>query len=397
MKPLSQWVDFNPNVKLEKGKEYPFIGMDQLTPGIRYVRHNQRKIYLSGGTKFCNGDVLFARITPCLQNGKVSQYLNEDNENSCAFGSTEFFVLRARSGISDPSFIYYLSQTDLLRESAIQSMVGASGRQRADIKSLSNLILSLPNYDEQKRIGNFLSQYDDLIEKNRKRIALLEKSARLLYQEWFVKFRFPEYQQSVFKNEIPQDWLKGFVTDFVNILSGGTPNTKETRYWNGDIPFFTPKDCSDYVYVWNTEKMITNDGLEKCNSKLFNKDSVFITARGTVGKLALAQRPMAMNQSCYALVPKVTSNLDQFFLFLSIENSIKNIKTMASGGVFDAIVVDTFKNIPFLYPSPSLISKFGEIVHPIFRQIDYLLQEIYLLSQARDELLPKLISGRIKV
>jgi len=131
------------------------------------------------------------------------------------------------------------------------------------------------------------------------------------------------------------------------------------------------------------------------NSRLFAKETIFITARGTVGKLALVQRPMAMNQSCYALTPK--SGLDNLFLFLAMEDGVEHLKTMASGGVFDTIVVDTFKRMPFVCPTAEMTKNFGNIVRPLFSQIENLLLQNFALASARDELLPKLMSGAIRV
>ncbi|MCX8745858.1 restriction endonuclease subunit S [Snodgrassella sp. B3800] len=394
MKPLSQWVDFNPKVKLEKGKEYPFIGMDQLTPGIRYVRHNQNKIYLSGGARFCNGDVLFARITPCLQNGKVSQYLNEDNENSCAFGSTEFFILRARSGIADPSFIYYLSQTDLLRESAIQSMVGASGRQRADIKSLSNLILSLPNYDEQKRIGNFLSQYDNLIENNRKRITLLEEHARLLYQEWFVKFRFPNIASKK-DNLLPQNWGKMTVGQLTSFLSRGiTPKYDE----NAQCIVINQKCIRDGLL--NLE-LSRRQSKEVKSERLVQKGDILInsTGAGTLGRVAVIRsnipnctvdthitivRPLDNNKSAYLAVT-----------LLELESLLSSMGVGATNQ--QELNRADIAALPIIEPPEKLQIRFNEIVWPIFEQTETLLKMNKNLQKARDELLSKLISGQIKV
>ena len=187
----------------------------------------------------------------------------------------------------------------------------------------------------------------------------------------------------------------GNAHEFIHVASGGTPNTKTDHFWGGDIPLFTPKDCTNSVYVLETEKSISDDGLNSCNSRLYAKETIFITARGTVGKLALAQKPMAMNQSCYALLPR--DGIDNLFLFLALEDGVNHLKTMASGGVFDAIVVDTFKWMPFTYPSKELANLFGLRVRPIFDQIECLLVQTKLLSAARDELLPRLMSGQIKV
>ena len=141
--------------------------------------------------------------------------------------------------------------------------------------------------------------------------------------------------------------------------------------------------------------MLTESGLSSCNSRLFAKNTTFITARGTVGKVALAQKPMAMNQSCYALAPK--QDYDNLFLFAAIEDAVEHFKQVAVGGVFDAIVIDTFKVIPFVLPDAALTRTFGNTVRPLFQQIETLLLQNAKLAQSRDLLLPKLISGQLNV
>lgn len=289
-----------------------------------------------------------------------------------------------------PRFVGYLLTT--LELGAKNEAGAVPGVNRNTLHQMS---VSVPDVDTQVSIATVLLQYDDLIETNRRRIALLEEAARLLYREWFVNLRFPGYARCKIVDGLPEGWMRGSVHNFVHVLSGGTPNTKTDRFWGGDIPFFTPKDCSGSMYVLSTEKTLTEDGLDECNSRLFGKETIFITARGTVGKLVLAQCPMAMNQSCYALAPK--DGLNNLLLFLALEDGVEHLKGMASGGVFDTIIVDTFKFMPFVRPTIDMANQFGETVRPVFDQIVCLLVQNELLSQARDELLPKLMSGAIQV
>lgn len=202
--PLCELVEINPKVSLLKGQVYPFIEMELVTPGRKYVGSKNSRIYSGGGAKFKPGDTLLARITPCLENGKVAQFA----AHSEGFGSTEFFVFRHRSGISDPGFVFYLISSDLIRKPAERSMSGASGRQRADIKAISGLQVPAPDLPTQRRIAAVLSAYDDLIENNARRIAILEEMARNLYREWFVEFRFPGYENVQMVDGVPEGWNK---------------------------------------------------------------------------------------------------------------------------------------------------------------------------------------------
>ena len=205
------------------------------------------------------------------------------------------------NGGIDPRFVYYLlvHNTDTIRGVGLG---GGSATPILNKTSFSKIKLRVPPQNQWGIIASTLSAYDDLIENNRRRIQLLEQAARLLYKEWFVHLRFPGHEHTPIIDGVPAGWEKKTAFEVMDVLSGGTPKTSNQSYWGGDIPFFTPKDATDYAYVHDTEKSITEAGLKNCNSNLYPKDTVFITARGTVGKINLAQCPMAMNQSCYALV-----------------------------------------------------------------------------------------------
>ena len=187
--PFRNLVEINPRVRLSTEHEHPFVEMGIVEPARRYVRTDQHRIFKNGGSKFLPGDTLFARITPCLENGKIAQY--QGSHELAAFGSTEFFVFRARHGISDPGFVYYLAKSEIIRKPAEKSMSGASGRQRAALESIIDIDVPCPPLSTQRKIAAILSAYDDLIENNLRRIKILEKMAQNLYREWFVKFRFP--------------------------------------------------------------------------------------------------------------------------------------------------------------------------------------------------------------
>lgn len=234
---------------------------------------------------------------------------------------------------SDARFIKYLFDA-VLKLQYRQVSQGAAQDNLSQGKLLA-LKFSVPDdVNEQIRIADFIATYDDLIENNRRRIQLLEESARLLYQEWFVRLRFPGHEQAKIIDGVPEGWERTTADKVMNILSGGTPKTKMPEFWNGGIPFFTPKDAKG-LFTHDTEKTITELGLSKCNSHLYPKYTVFITARGTVGKLSFAQRPMAMNQSCYALIAK--DGISQEFLYSSLKASIDQFKARASGAVFVSV------------------------------------------------------------
>ena len=290
---------------------------------------------------------------------------------------------------NNPRFAAYLLESVL---AASSDKTAVPGVNRNELHARNVRVTR--DVSQQMEITSILSAYDDLIENNRRRIQLLEQAARTIYKEWFVRLRFPGHEQVKVQDGVPEGWERKTAFEVMEVLSGGTPKTNVPSYWGGDIPFFTPKDATDCFYTFSTERTLTQDGLRNCNSGLHPKDTVFITARGTVGKLTLAQTDMAMNQTCYALVARPP--LNQHFLYCAIVQGVEQLRSRAVGSVFDAIIRDTFKQIPFLIPSHAVIRMFSKHVIPMLRQVDILLHETRKLSQARDLLLPRLMSGGLQ-
>ena len=182
-------------------------------------------------------------------------------------------------------------------------------------------------------------------------------------------------------------------TEIIQILGGGTPKTGESSYWNGNVPFFTPKDVGS-PYTISTEKTITEEGLSHCNSRLYPVNTVFVTARGTVGKVGLPGAPMAMNQSCYALVGKETHQLLVYFYTLK---AVDRLKHKASGAVFDAITTRDFESEIIMKLSDEDAQGFLDVAEPIYQAVLSNSFENLRLAALRDSLLPKLMSGEIDV
>lgn len=303
--------------------------------------------------------------------------------------------IRPNPDLIDPDFLTYFLLAPKQQAALLKNQIGVHVGH-VNMKDIRKLPLeNLPPMEEQRKRAQIIAAYDDLIENNKRRIELLEESARQLYKEWFVRFRFPGHEHVKIIDGVPEGWIKTTADQAMDILSGGTPKTSVPDYWDGEIGFFTPKDTTDSVYVSTTEKTITTLGLEKCASNLYPKNTLFITARGTVGNLNLAQKPMAMNQSCYALVAREPIN--QLYLYFAMQAGIQQVKSRAVGAVFDAIIKDTFKVIPFLIPPKGRVEEFTDFVQPILAQIDTLMISTERLVQARDILLPKLMSGEIAV
>ena len=375
IKKISDIIEVNPKESLLKGKAAKKISMDILRPFCRDISKYEMSEY-SGGVKFRNGDTIMARITPCLENGKTAK-VNILDDDEVGFGSTEYIVFRAKKGVTDEDFVYYLVCSPLIRDTAIKSMVGSSGRQRVQTDVIKSLELSLPDFNTQKRIGALLKSLDDRISVNTAINENLEQQA-----------------QALFKNLIEDIQERVPFTSVIQVLGGGTPKTGKQEYWNGEIPFFTPKDVGA-PYVLTTEKSITPLGLDNCNSRLYPVNTVFLTARGTVGKVSLAGVPMSMNQSCYALAGK--DGLHQIIVYHYVLETVKALKHKASGAVFDAIITRDFdtESVPAL--SSEQIDSFIAVAEPIYSDILNRTIENQRLATLRDTLLPKLMNGEIDV
>ena len=307
------------------------------------------------------------------------------------------YVVRTRdSEVLDTKFLYYALRPKL---SELRSLSTGAATKFLTLTILNSVEIDVPILTLQRRIAAILFAYDDLIENCERRIRVLDEMARALYREWFVLFRYPGHGKTPLVEsplgQIPKGWATGSFTDFVDVLSGGTPKTDVAEFWNGEIPFFTPRDAPDCFYVRDTEKHISPLGLSRCASELYPPDTVFITARGTVGKVALPSVPMAMNQSCYAL--RARGDMSQRFLFLLTLQQVDYLKKNTGGATFATIVVDTFRRMQVVLPPAALIAEFTRLVEPMFDTIRSLDSRLANLRTTRDLLLPRLLSGQLSV
>ena len=394
---FSEIADFPPKVKLVKGKEYPFVLMDEVDAGFKYVKASFSKDYNGSGAKFENGDTLFARITPSLENGKIAQIKGIDKP---AFGSTEFFVFRGKKDISDNNFIYYLSKTDWFRQNAVNSMVGASGRQRADAKFVGKTKLLIPPLPTQRKIAKILSAYDDLIENNLKRIKLLEEMAQKTYEEWFVRFKFPGYETAKFDKEtgLPEGWKRVRLGEICNVSGGGTPSKSVDEYWNnGTITWFSPTDLSksNTFCLLDSSNKITELGLKKSSAKLLQPNSFMMTSRATIGLFGLIDKPFSTNQGFINVTPKKAE--DKYFLFFNFKYRVPEFYNHASGATFPEISKSKFKFLKVNWPTDKIIIKFDDGIAPIISNMMNLQIQNQRLKEARDILLPRLMTGMISV
>lgn len=284
-------------------------------------------------------------------------------------------------------------------------------------KILSDIPIYFPDLVTQREAALTLAQLDDRITLLRETNATLEAIAQALFKSWFVDFDpvrakmegrapegmdeataalFPDALEETELGPVPRGWLQQTFRETIQIIGGGTPKTSNPDFWGGDIPWFSVVDApgSSDVFVIDTEKHITEAGLQGSSTKLLPVGTTIISARGTVGKLALTGRVMAMNQSCYGLRGKAG---DIYFTYFSATRLVQQLKQRAHGSVFDTITQDTFAGVHLAYPSPAVIAAFDATVEPLMARIRENLFEAQTLATLRDTLLPRLISGQLSI
>ncbi|MGL4851856.1 MAG: restriction endonuclease subunit S [Phocaeicola sp.] len=292
---------------------------------------------------------------------------------------------------NDPRFVFYFLQ--MMNLDSFNSGAGVPSLNQNHLHGVKVKIPSTINI--QQKIASTLSAYDDLIEVNNKRIKLLEESARELYKEWFVRMRFPGFEETKFVKGVPEGWSIETLFSIAAISGGGTPKTSNTEYWEGDIPFYTPTDYCNQFFSFHTEKRITEKGLVNSSTRLFKENTIFITARGSVGNISIAGEAMAMNQSCFAISAKEGG--DNYFLFCFVENMVSYLKLIANGATFDAFNLKTFQLYKDLIATKKIRDLFSIYATPLFEEIKHLQQQNHQLAATRDRLLPRLISGELEI
>ena len=373
------YIQVNPTIKLEKDKQYPFVEMANADVFAREPKQIDIKKY-SSGVKFQRGDTVIARIEPCLQNGK-GFFVKNISEG---FGSTEFLVFRPKDDKVTNEFLYYFMLTDYIRKSMINSMTGATGRQRVNKDIFKSLELSLPSIEKQKRIADIFSAYDDLIENNQKQIKLLEEAAMRLYKEWFVKLRFPGYENTKIVDGVPEGWERnklieiadiqyGFAFDSskFNILKKGTPIIRIRNIPSGNTSDYTTEHADEQYLAYNGDIIVGMDGEFHINT--WAGDTAYLVQR-----------------TC-RIKPKNT--IMKGYLLQAIYEPIKYFEKTITGATVAHLGKKHIDTITLLTAPEKYYLPFQYL----FDKRQILLKQNVLLQEARDKLLPKLMSGEIEV
>ena len=384
-KKLSDIADFNPRETIKKGAIAKKIPMDVLRPFYRDIPYYVEECF-SGGTKFRNGDTIMARITPCLENGKTAQ-VSILNDGEVGFGSTEYIVFRAKEGIADKDYLYYLVCSPEVREPAIKSMVGSSGRQRVQTDVVKNLEIDVPPLVEQEKIGSFLKAFDDKIALNDRINKNLEQQAMALFKSWFIDYE-------PFGGQLPTIWKSGVLGDFVEIKRGGSPRPIQNFLSDSGLHWLKISDatCISSPFINEIKEYIIEDGLKK--TVFLKAGNLVLSNSATPGLPKILDIDTCIHDG-WLYFP--SSKFSNEYLYLYFRHIRDNLVALGNGSVFTNLKTDILKNYPTNLPTGDVLSKFDEVIKPMFSMILSKTRESKRLMEIRDSLLPKLMSGELDV
>lgn len=387
---LGEMIQCNPQVKLEKGKSYNLIDIDSIEIGSRYVKGKELTVYDGqSGCHFQNGDTVMARITPCLENGKIAQVQCESQKG---FGSTELFVFRGAENKTDTDYVFNLMSMQVIRNLAANSMTGASGRQRADLGFIKRIKWNFPALPTQQKIASILSAYDDLIQNYKKQIQALQTAASELYKEWFVRFRFPGYQNTKFENGIPEGWKVARLKDIAKDV--GKTITKNEINYEKDV--YIPIDCIPNHNMALTE-VSDIENAESSLQRFESGDILFGAMRVYFHKVILAPMQGVTRKTCFVIHAKKDIFHNYLYSLLFSNTTINYANTISVGATMPYVRWNDFIRMQCLFPSEKILNDYNKIISPIFKTIMNSYKYLSNLTQQRDLLLPRLMSGKLEV
>lgn len=368
---LGEMIQCNPQVKLEKGKSYNLIDIDSIEIGSRYVKGKELTEYDGqSGCHFQNGDTVMARITPCLENGKIAQVQCESQKG---FGSTELFVFRGAENKTDTDYVFNLMSMQVIRNLAANSMTGASGRQRADLGFIKRIKWNFPPLPTQQKIASILSAYDNLIQNYKKQIEALQTAASELYKEWFV--RFPGYKNSRFENGIPEGWKVVLASELGEFVRGKNITAEEMQ--EGTIPVISagiePSGFHNQSNVNGVSLTISNSG-------------------ANAGYLQINYSDIWAADCSYCNDSKYI-----YFYYELLNNMRVVLFNLQKGAAQPHVYAKDINKMKILLPPSDLIETADNKIKLMHEKIYSLQQQIANLTQQRDLLLPRLMSGKLEV
>ena len=417
---FSDAVLVNPTVHLDRRQTYPFVGMAAVNPDSRSAGSTEEREFKGGGSRFQDGDTLMARITPCLENGKIARY-RAIGEKQEAHGSTEFIVIRGRSGITDNDFAYYLTQWEDVRKYAIGQMTGTSGRQRVPVDCLDHLTIPLPPLSEQRAIAHVLGTLDDKIELNRRMNETLDAMARALFRSWFVEFEpvrakmegrwcrgeslpglpaehydlFPDRLVDSELGEIPEGWQVKALGDVANL----NPESWSRTNHPSNLEYVDLANTK-WGTIESTQHIPWKDAPSRAKRVLRSGDTVIGTVRPGNGAYSFIGMNDLTGSTGFAVLRPVHPRFREFvYLSATVQENIERLAHRADGGAYPAVRPNVVAETELVLPAveTDLLDWFSGTVSPVLDRVESNKRESRFLATQRDALLPRLVSGEVRV
>lgn len=370
----------------------PYVSLEDLTYVSKETGEKQKKFMLS------YDDVLIA-----MTGSHINQWASVVGRVA-RVKYTEKTLLNQRVGKitvkenadADLDYIYYFLSQDKVKVQLAAKAGGTANQANISATHIQELVFPCPNIETQIRISNILKNYDDLIENNKKQIKLLEEAAERLYREWFVDLHFPGHEDVKIVDGVPEGWKKQKISELGEIITGKTPSTTKEQYYGGNIPFVKIPDMHNCVYPIVTESTLTTEGANTQKNKFIPKNGIMVSCIATVGLVNIAIEPCQTNQQINSIV--LHDEQDLYYTYFTMKRLKALLEGVGSNGATMTNVNKTkFGNLEVLYPSNNLRKDYFDYCKPIFEKIYALSIGVHKLSQVRDGLLPKLMSGEIEV
>ena len=362
----------------DKNGEYFFINGNNLSNGKIIIKSDTKRADLSEYDKYkknLNDRTILVSINGTL--GNIALYNNE----KCILGKSAcYFNVNADV---DKYFIKYVVTNKDFQE-YIRNFATGTTIPNVSLKTMREYSFFLPPIEEQKAIAEVLSSLDDKIDLLHRQNKTLENLAQTLFRQWFIE-------------EAKEEWEIGTLDDILSVKGGSTPSTANSDFWDGEISWTTPRDLSSNVgvYLFKTERKITEEGLEKISSGLLPTGTILLSSRAPVGYLAISDIPLAINQGYIAILDN--KDFSKYFIYLWLKENIDYIVSNANGSTFLEISKSVFKSLEVIKPPKEIRLKFDNKVIPMFEKIKINSKQIQTLENLRDTLLPKLLRGEVRV
>lgn len=376
---LSEVIQVNPSRPLKKNNYAPFVSMDNIIIHQRKISKFSKRRVSSSKTTFKNGDVLLAKITPSLENGKTA-FVDILKENEIGHGSTEFFVLSGKENVTLNLFVYYIMRTSEFRQKAIQSMTGTSGRQRVQQTVFDDFEINLPSIPIQEKICSILGGLDKKIILLQNQNKTLEKITQTIFKSWFIDFDgVTEFDNSEL-GKIPKGWKVEHLVDNCDIVTGKLNSNASVE--DGEYSFFT---CAKENF--------------KTNTYSFDCEAILLAGNNAIGDFSVKyfSGKFDVYQRTYVITLKNSNSFSYFYLLLSIKMALEYFQSISYGTATKYLTMTILEPFPILIPDVDSLKIFNQTTNQILKLITKNNSELEILTKTRDILLPKLMSGEIRV